>query len=523
MWEDAIQVAKTHGGQESVNEIAYSCFVSSSEAAGLELVNKLGVANEALEFAVERGCFDHALCIAKCCEHEKNCYVHFKYALQLENTQQYSKAEVEFLLAKKPREAIDMYLAQRNFDAAARLATEHHISEATILAEAEHARESGDFRRAEEMFLLAKKPQFALEVYEKEGMWDEVNRITSAYFPERSGENRYQDSTRDEELTVGGAVDTNSRLTDGAIGRCDTGVGNVDCIPIQKDDAVKADLYAIEQDIIGQRCDHAISELMSLGAPYGQEYIDLYRSIVVGVLGRDSRHDESFEVQARSVSDLKELLRQARINANGMPAPSFERMFLAVHYTDMLYLSIQHSLWDISTKCSITLLQFLDYIPPDKAFFIAGREAKRQDHISLAFLLFNRYIDVYEAIEENDLSSANIDDTLDGTIVPAIVVLPKQHYLASEDEREEIKDWVLSKCMDPQIQQKLPTVERSRGTIYIGLYDSRSTRCFITGYPIESSRNSMTVEGSFEANKFDWEMLVDKTKVCPLTGKEVQV
>mmetsp|Transcript_26734 Transcript_26734/g.39591 ORF Transcript_26734/g.39591 Transcript_26734/m.39591 type:complete len:163 (+) Transcript_26734:352-840(+) len=161
---------------------------------------------------------------------------------------------------------------------------------------------------------------------------------------------------------------------------------------------------------------------MSLGAPHGQEYIDLYHCIVVGVLGRDdSRHDESFEVQARSVSDLKELLRQARINANGMPAPSFERMFLAVHYTDMLYLSIHHSLWDISTKCSITLLQFLDYIPPDKAFFVAGREAKRQEHISLAFILFNRYVDVYEAVEENDLSSANIDDTLDGTIVPAIV------------------------------------------------------------------------------------------------------
>jgi len=30
----------------------------------------------------------------------------------------------------------------------------------------------------------------------------------------------------------------------------------------------------------------------------------------------------------------------------------------------------------------------------------------------------------------------------------------------------------------------------------------------------------MRVKGSFKTNKFDWEMLIDKTKVRPLTGNK---
>lgn len=520
MWGDAIQLARTHGDQSGIKQIAYSCFVSRNEA-GLDLVKQLGVADEALDFAVEKGCFDHAFRIAKSCDQQKICYVHFKYALQLEKEHEYSKAEVEFLKASKPREAIDMYLHQKDFGAASRIAADN-IPEASILAEAELACESRDFAKAEAMFLLANKPQFVLDLYEKEELWDEAKRIVNAYLPDQKGGYSYQDHSRDEEMDVSAAFDTDSSIKDDVIDHSGTDMGVNDHAPVRKD-AVKTDLSIIEQDIIEKRYDRAISALVTLGAPYGQQYMDLYRSIVLGVLGRNSTYDENVEVQARSVSALKELLQLSWLNAHGTPAPSFERMFLAVHYVHMFYLSLQHSIGDISAKCSISLLQFLDYIPPDKAFHIAGREAKRQEHINLAFLLFNRYVDVFEAIEENDLSSANIDDTLDGTVVPDIVTLPKQHYLANDDAREEIKDWVLSKCMDSHIQQKLPPVERARGTIYAGLYDSRFPRCFITGYPIESSKNSMDIKGSFKANKHDWKMLVDKTKVCPWTGQEIQV
>ena len=112
-----------------------------------------------------------------------------------------------------------------------------------------------------------------------------------------------------------------------------------------------------------------------------------------------------------------------------MPAPSFERMLLAVHYTDdrpqyvdILYLSIQLSLWDISTNVPLPCNHSTacHQIKPSSS----QDENPNGKNISvLTFLLLNRYVNVFEAIEENDLSSsAYVGDTLDGTIVPAIVV-----------------------------------------------------------------------------------------------------
>lgn len=62
---------------------------------------------------------------------------------------------------------------------------------------------------------------------------------------------------------------------------------------------------------------------------------------------------------------------------------------------------------------------------------------------ALAFVFFNKFLDICEAIE--DPENATLDNSdLDGTDIPSLeeVSLPETPFLP-EDKREQIRDWVL--------------------------------------------------------------------------------
>ena len=74
----------------------------------------------------------------------------------------------------------------------------------------------------------------------------------------------------------------------------------------------------------------------------------------------------------------------------------------------------------------------------------------------MAFLLLNRYIDLTEAIDEESIDNIDNADFADATNIPFPFDLPSKQYLVEEEDREEIRDWVLSTCMDKSIDQQLP-------------------------------------------------------------------
>lgn len=67
-------------------------------------------------------------------------------------------------------------------------------------------------------------------------------------------------------------------------------------------------------------------------------------------------------------------------------------MLMAVHYYHMMYLTRAQGLKETSAKCTITLLKYPDYIPQDKAYYLAGMACREQNNINLAFLLLNRFV-----------------------------------------------------------------------------------------------------------------------------------
>ena len=51
------------------------------------------------------------------------------------------------------------------------------------------------------------------------------------------------------------------------------------------------------------------------------------------------------------------------------------------------------------TKISIACLRYCDLVRLDQLYYDAGESCKKTNNLSFAFMLFNRYLDIYEVIE----------------------------------------------------------------------------------------------------------------------------
>jgi intraflagellar transport protein 172 len=80
----------------------------------------------------------------------------------------------------------------------------------------------------------------------------------------------------------------------------------------------------------------------------------------------------------------------------------------------------------VAAKQSISLLRYADYVPMDQVYFDAGHFAKNSGMMNMAFVCFNRYLDIADAIEDGvGMLSDNADFA--GTDVPFRVKLPKKN------------------------------------------------------------------------------------------------
>lgn len=131
----------------------------------------------------------------------------------------------------------------------------------------------------------------------------------------------------------------------------------------------------------------------------------------------------------------------------------FERYLIIAHYCALRSALLkvadaEPAMKLAATKLSVSLLRHCDLIPADKAFYEAGTACKvshkcpHDYHISfnqslqdygskyesMAFVFLNHYLDLAEAIEEQNADG--IDNTdLENTDIPTEFPLPDQLYL----------------------------------------------------------------------------------------------
>eukprot|EP00618_Florenciella_parvula_P017071 CAMPEP_0119543784 /NCGR_PEP_ID=MMETSP1344-20130328/54343_1 /TAXON_ID=236787 /ORGANISM="Florenciella parvula, Strain CCMP2471" /LENGTH=1740 /DNA_ID=CAMNT_0007588171 /DNA_START=113 /DNA_END=5335 /DNA_ORIENTATION=- len=664
VWDEAIRVAKLHGGVNASKRVAYAWALALGGEAGAKLLTKLGLIEPAIEYAMESGAFDHAFELARSSLQRKLPEIHLKHALYLEDEEKYNEAEDEFINANKPREAIDMYVHQQDWANAMRVAETYDPSAVSdvYVAEARAAADRNEYPRAEELFLMASKPELALAMYQDAQMWHEALALTQTHLPHKLAEvnmayqsaqaSRGTGGSKTDFLATGrmwenskqwsNAVDAylnarkdalpadeleeiwecavriartelrsrypevvmevtrrlrevrrheaaaeilreaqqlesavecamqgecwekarelaqgqraledrvekayqsflvNAENTDGLLelGHTDAALDvlakgkewdrlwemttkNRCAAPVlAKYAAVRMQQLLDEGG--GRRLDEGVRTLFKYGAPASLQYMDMYRDVTKGVLGRNRVQEEEAE-QARTVECLRDVLYKvstALKGSSGGVDPELEQLLMATHYAN-LFNKCQteggRDMAELATKISITLLRYNTVIPSDKVFYQAGMICKEQNQTNLAFVLLNRYVDLTEAIEEGDAGMIDNADFSAATNVPFTDVLPKGQYLPEESEREGVRDWVLSVCMDASVDAALPPEGQAQGTIYAGLYASDLATCIVTGFPV-AKRDEMQVNNSV-ANKRDWNLLVSKTKACPWTGK----
>mmetsp|Transcript_137045 Transcript_137045/g.238278 ORF Transcript_137045/g.238278 Transcript_137045/m.238278 type:complete len:1651 (-) Transcript_137045:230-5182(-) len=186
-WEDAIRVAKLHGGVNAMKQVVFAWAVHLGGDMGAKLLTKFGLVEQAIDYAIESGHFDHALELANSSLKSKLAYVHLKHAMYLEDEGRFQEAEVSFVKAGKPKEAIDMYVHQRDWLNALRVADSHDPPSVTdvLVAQAKEAFDKGLYEEAEHYLLRAQKPELLVKIYKEARMWSEAQRIAREHCPQK--------------------------------------------------------------------------------------------------------------------------------------------------------------------------------------------------------------------------------------------------------------------------------------------------------------------------------------------------
>jgi len=187
LWDEAVRVAQRHGGPNASKKVSYAWAVSLGGEAGAKLLTKFGLIEQAIDYAIESGAFEHAFALAQASRKEKLPEVHLKFAMYLEDEGRFNEAEQEFVKADKPKEAIDMYVHQQDWANATRVAEANDpgsLSE-VMVSQAKMLTERSEFTKAEALYVRAKKPELAVQAYKSVSRWNDALRIANEFLPHK--------------------------------------------------------------------------------------------------------------------------------------------------------------------------------------------------------------------------------------------------------------------------------------------------------------------------------------------------
>ncbi|XP_046728666.1 intraflagellar transport protein 172 homolog isoform X1 [Silurus meridionalis] len=187
MWEEAYRVSKSHGAASAHKQVVYLWAKSLGGETAVKLLNKFGLLGDAIEFAAENRSFEFAFELARLSMKQKIPEIHLKNAMFLEDEGKFSEAEIEFIKAGRPKEAVLMYLHIQDWTGAQRVAEAHDPdSMADVLVDqAKCCIEQKDFQKAEAFLLRAQRPELAIKYYRDAEMWSDAMRICKEYIPNK--------------------------------------------------------------------------------------------------------------------------------------------------------------------------------------------------------------------------------------------------------------------------------------------------------------------------------------------------
>lgn len=366
------------------------------------------------------------------------------------------------------------------------------------------------YESAGEVYLSIEKHQEAIDLFMKADKWDRARALARDLAPayERQVEEQYVQHLKnrgkaDELASVDVVAGLDLLASRGQWAKCLQTAEQQGQAVLNKYTAQYA--ATLLQDGQSQS---ALALFAQYGTPANPANFNLYRRLCNDLFQQESFSSlTSFKVWGMLRDVLSTLVEKVPGNKE------FNELLQCAHYLSVRTSCAGHKqLTEIGVKAAISLLRYTHLITPDKAFYEAGAACRSIEWNNMAFVFFNRFLDICDAIEDGSTDMLDHSDFAD-TDIPYDISLPEEQSI-SDDDKEEAKEWVLAVSMDQRVQQELNTDERgcyeaSLLNVHSNVY---SPPCVLTGYPV--LRGEVVFKASKQvANKDDWNVYVMARKV----------
>ncbi|KAE9551982.1 hypothetical protein FO519_004806 [Halicephalobus sp. NKZ332] len=375
-------------------------------------------------------------------------------------------------------------------------------------------------KEAGELLLLGNRPQAAIKALLEAKEWAKAKRVAQELAPE-------MESTVDEAYRE--FLKNQGRIGD----LIDVDVISAIEILIERGNWEKAletakqqnhapllDKYvaAYAAELISQeRILEAVRVFEKYGASANPANFNIYKQLIDQILNSPDSEYESIAILRNMIHSLNENIMKSENHIDNQIVDIFNKYEFILHFS-----ALQNALKSLNSPeierlklhISISLVRYVDLMQPDKIFFEAGVACRNfgDKYENLGFVFLNHYLDVVDAIEENDPSG--VDNTIfEGTDIPLQFGLPNSMFL-SEEIHEEIKEWVLSVSVDKKISKELPLDKR--GVYEASTVDSEGKEypiCVISGYPIIGQIKELG--NGKAADPANWQTFVTVAKTNP--------
>ncbi|VDM09167.1 unnamed protein product [Wuchereria bancrofti] len=274
-------------------------------------------------------------------------------------------------------------------------------------------------------------------------------------------------------------------------------------------------LYATEL-IKEKRYDEATIAFEKYGASSNSNNFNIYQRLTEEVI--NVRNMDNPNVYRRWATLRNVLLMVCNgMNIKEKQKELFNRYLEIAHYGALRSAILEYTgteIERIAAQITISFIRYSDIMQADKVFYEAGMACRKLGTTKerLAFMLLNHYLDLCDAIEDQDPSAVD-GSIFDGTDIPQ-----------EDDEHEEVKEWVLAISMEQSIERSLPY--DTDGNFEVSLFDANGTphpACLISGYPTRGNVKEFGSSGRV-ADRDTWSrfIMAQKTKSTESIGDVLQ-
>jgi intraflagellar transport protein 172 len=269
----------------------------------------------------------------------------------------------------------------------------------------------------------------------------------------------------------------------------------------------------------------SVRVLKTRGAPTGAAHHNTYRLLTRKIFGSPKLLQQSSVVQdLRAVLySVTDALRTG--NGDTTVLGEFTAALRVAHLLSQKAICTKHGLKELAARAALSALRHVNVLPADWAFYEAGELCRGVNWLSAAFVTLNRFLDLSEAMEDDDGGGVGMIENADfaDTDIPFDFELPDQPSV-SDGDRERVRDWILAVSVDDAVDQNLPTRVCSRcgEPTYEGALvchscgDGDATApCIVSGFPVLPSQLVRCTSCDSRANGPDFNRFVASMRVCP--------